>query len=310
MTKPILVAVDPFREDPDPLAFATLLSRLTGRRLVAVGAYLDPVLPSRVNVPGERRAVRDLAQQGLEWARERLPEGTGTLAVPGDSRPRALLDAALELDAGLLVLGSARHGLMGRIVTGSVTDHLLHGSPCPIAITPRGYDVPDDGLRRVGAAFVDTREGRNALRGAIALARRAGASLQAITVIDPIGWGTMSIPMTTAIAREQREARHAAEEALEHALAGLEPDLAAEPVVIENGIAAALETMSSQLDVLVCGSRSYGPVKTVLLGSVARALSQHSRCPLLVQPRGSEHTLEELMSEPVAGARPLAADAD
>ena len=61
LPKPILVAVDPFREDPDPLAFAALLSELTGRRLVAVGAYHHSVLPSRVNVPAYRRALRDLA---------------------------------------------------------------------------------------------------------------------------------------------------------------------------------------------------------------------------------------------------------
>ena len=297
MTKPILVAVDPFREDPDPLAFAALLSRLTGRRLIAVGAYFDSVLPSRVNVPSQRRAARDLALKGLEWARERLPEGTETVAVPGDSRPRALLDAAAELDAALIVLGSANHGPMGRIVTGSVTDHLLHGAACPIAITPRGYHPPDEGLRSVGAAFVDTPEGRNALSGAVALARRAGASLRAVTVIHPIGWGTMSVPMATAIVREHQESRRAAKEALDPALAGLEPALAAEPVVIENGVARALETMSSQLDVLVCGSRGYGPVKMVLLGSVSRALSQHSRCPVIVLPRASGRELEELMTE-------------
>ena len=307
MTKPILVAVDPFREDPDPLAFASLLSRLTGRRVVAVGAYLDAVLPSRVNVPAYRRAVRDLASKGLEWAQERLPDGAETLAVPGDSRPRALLDATQELDAAMLVLGSAHHGPVGRVVTGSVTDHLLHGAACPIAITPRGYEAPGGGLRRVGAAFVDTPEGQNALRGAVALARRAGASLQAITVIHPIGWGTMAVPRATAIAREQQETRRAAVAALDQALAGVDPAVAAEPVVVENGVAGALETVSSQLDVLVCGSRGYGPVKTVLLGSVSRALSQHSHCPLIVLPRGAGQLLEQLMTGPARRSEPVAA---
>ena len=68
MTKPILVAVDPFREDPDPLSLATLLGELTGRKLVAVGAYPQSFLPSRVDVPAYRRAARDLALKGLEWA--------------------------------------------------------------------------------------------------------------------------------------------------------------------------------------------------------------------------------------------------
>ena len=306
MTKPILVAIDPFREDPDPLAFASLLSELTGRKVVAVGAYLGAVLPSRVNVPAYRRAVRELALKGLERARERLPEGSETLAVPGDSRPRAVLEAAEELDAALLVLGSAHRGAVGQLVTGSMADHLLHGATCPIAVVPRGYRAPENGLQRVGAAFVDTPEGRNALMGARALAQRAGASLQAITVVHPIGWGTMAVPMTTAIARERQETRRAAEEALNHALEGLAPALAAEPVVIEDGVGDALASMSSQLDALVCGSRGYGPVKTVLLGSVSHALSRHSRCPLIVLPRASGRALETLVAEPIQRAQPVA----
>ena len=295
MTKPILIAVDPFREDPDPLALAALLGELTGRRLVAVGAYPSSVVGNGVDVPAYRSAARDLALEGLEWARERLPEGTETLAVPSVSRPRALLDTAEELDAALLVIGSAHRGPVGRIVAGSVADQLLHSASCPIAIAPRGYQEPENGLERVGAAFVDTPEGRAALEGAIALARRAGASLRAITVVHSIGWGTMMIPMATSIAREQQETRRAAKEALDHALAGLEPALAAEAVVIENGAASALATMSSQVDILVCGSRGYGPVKTVLLGSVSHALSRHARCPLIVLPRDTERALDELV---------------
>ena len=300
MTKPILVAVDPFREDPDPLSLAALLGELTGRRLVAVGAHPQSFLPGQVEVPAYRRALQELALEGLEWARKRLPEGSETLAVASVSRPRALLDAVEELDAGLLVIGSAHSGPVDRIVSSTVADQLMHGASCPVAITPRGYQAPAGGLGRVGAAFVDTPEGREALHGAIALARRAGASLKAITVIQPIGWGTMAVPTATAIAREQQETRYAAEQVLEHALAGLEPTLAAEPVIIENGPGAALATMSSQVDVLVCGSRGYGPVKTVLLGSVSHALSRHARCPLIVLPRGSERALEELVGRDVA----------
>jgi len=303
MSKLILVAVDPFREDPDPLALATVLAELTGRPLVAVAAYPEAVLSSRVEVPAYHHAARELALEGLEWAKQRLPDGTEAQAVPGPSRPRAILDAAEQLDAALIVLGSAHRGPLGRIVEGSVSDHLLHGATCPVAIAPRGYEPPGGGLRRIGAAFVDTPEGRAALQGAIALARRAGASLQAITVIHPIGWGTMAIPTVTAVAQEQRETRRAAEEALRHALAGLEPELEAQPVVVEDGGAAALATLSTRLDALVCGSRGYGPVKTVLLGSVSHALSRHSRCPLIVLPRGAENALEALVSrEPLRSA--------
>jgi len=52
---------------------------------------------------------------------------------------------------------------------------------------------------------------------------------------------------------------------------------------------------SAGLDLLVCGSRGYGPVRTVLLGSVSHALAHHARCPLMVLPRGSERRLERLL---------------
>jgi nucleotide-binding universal stress UspA family protein len=291
MTKPILVAVDPFREDPDPLSFAALICELTGQRPVVVGVYPD----------ADPEPLHALALDELEWARERLPGGAELLAVPGDSRRRALLEAAEMVDAGLLVLGSVRHGPVGHILTGSLTEHLLLGAPCPVAIVPRGYDAPAEGLRRIGAAFVDTPEGSAALAGGIALARRSGASLRAITVVRPLGWGVTAVPMTTSMAREQREIRRAAEEALTHALAGLEPALAAEPVVIEDGVAATLARLSSELDLLICGSHGYGPVKTVLHGSVSHALSRHSRCPLIVVPPGSERALEELATHAAAG---------
>jgi nucleotide-binding universal stress UspA family protein len=78
--------------------------------------------------------------------------------------------------------------------------------------------------------------------------------------------------------------------------------LAAEPVVIENGVGGALAAMSSDLDVLVCGSRGYGTVKSVVLGSVSHALSRHSVCPLIVLPRGSARELEELVAAPAVKA--------
>jgi nucleotide-binding universal stress UspA family protein len=73
-----------------------------------------------------------------------------------------------------------------------------------------------------------------------------------------------------------------------------------EPIVIEDGVAAALATLSSELDVLICGSHGYGPLQTALHGSVSQALSRHSRCPLIVVPPGSGRTLEELMSDAAA----------
>jgi nucleotide-binding universal stress UspA family protein len=40
------------------------------------------------------------------------------------------------------------------------------------------------------------------------------------------------------------------------------------------------------VDLLVCGSRGYGPVRRVLLGTVAAALVRQASVPVLVVPRG------------------------
>ena len=50
-----------------------------------------------------------------------------------------LLDAAEQLGAQVLVTGSSSDGALGQVVLGSTTDWLLHSSPIPVAISPRGY---------------------------------------------------------------------------------------------------------------------------------------------------------------------------
>jgi nucleotide-binding universal stress UspA family protein len=46
-----------------------------------------------------------------------------------------------------------------------------------------------------------------------------------------------------------------------------------------------LVELSAYLDLLVSGSRGYGPVRAVLLGGVARRLATAGHCPVIVLPR-------------------------
>ena len=48
-----------------------------------------------------------------------------------------------------------------------------------------------------------------------------------------------------------------------------------------------LAAFGASLDVLVVGSRSYGPVKRLVLGSTSDYLERHARCSLLVLPRSA-----------------------
>jgi nucleotide-binding universal stress UspA family protein len=46
-----------------------------------------------------------------------------------------------------------------------------------------------------------------------------------------------------------------------------------------------LASFGDELDVLVVGSRGYGPLKRLVLGSTSEYLERHARCSLVVIPR-------------------------
>ncbi len=48
------------------------------------------------------------------------------------------------------------------------------------------------------------------------------------------------------------------------------------------------------VDLMIAGSRGYGPHQAVLLGSVSGRLVRDASCPVLVVPRGIETPLEDL----------------
>jgi nucleotide-binding universal stress UspA family protein len=47
-----------------------------------------------------------------------------------------------------------------------------------------------------------------------------------------------------------------------------------------------LAAFGDEVDILVVGSRGYGPVRRLVLGSTSDYLERHARCSLLVLPRG------------------------
>jgi nucleotide-binding universal stress UspA family protein len=67
--------------------------------------------------------------------------------------------------------------------------------------------------------------------------------------------------------------------------AGLPAEARARPVTLHGDAAEELADRSGELHVLVVGSRDFGPVEHVLLGSVSRAVLDRASCPVIVVPR-------------------------
>jgi hypothetical protein len=62
--------------------------------------------------------------------------------------------------------------------------------------------------------------------------------------------------------------------------------------------------MSQHVDLLVCGSRGYGPARAVLLGGVSRRVAAEASCPVIVLPRGVKAPLDALAGRDDARAAP------
>ena len=58
-----------------------------------------------------------------------------------------------------------------------------------------------------------------------------------------------------------------------------------------------LAAFGEHVDLLVVGSRGYGPVRRLVLGSTSEYLERHARCSLLVLPRAEASLTPE---EPAA----------
>jgi nucleotide-binding universal stress UspA family protein len=74
---------------------------------------------------------------------------------------------------------------------------------------------------------------------------------------------------------------------LDEAVGEVAGEVATEAVFGEGAAVQVLEQAAERLDLLVVGSRGYGPLRAVLLGSVSGQLMHTSSVPLVVVPRGA-----------------------
>jgi nucleotide-binding universal stress UspA family protein len=303
MTKPIIVAVDPRRPDHEPLALGLRLARLADAPLRLAATFRYDGLADRHH-PELADALRTEAEAALRVAAALLRDAPGvtprieTSALPTASSPaRALQDLALETDAILLVIGSSARGPLGRVGPGAVTDRLLHGAPCAVAVAPRGISFADANrpLGVVGAGYMDAPDAHAALRAALAIAGRAGGHLRVLVVARPPDWTVLSTPFAMATPDDelvvQEEAQAQAEGVLRHGLELGTLAGQASGAVLHGTPADALASESHELDLLVCGSRDFGPLRTLMHGSTSHALVRRAACAVLVVPRGAEEAL-------------------
>jgi len=273
----VIVGIEPGRlaEGEDALALGMVLARSLGAHVLAV-SVIDPMASTE-------EAERDL---GLAIAAVQARLGAAVevdaLAVSGGSPARRLHDLADDRSCVAVALGSSRHAAQGSLAAGLVSTRVLEGSRVPVAVAPRGYgrhDGPD--VRTIGVGYLDSMEGREALDHAVGLARGAHARLRVITVFDHL-----ALP-ESALGDDRDALRADSRHALDAAIGGIGEDLESDGVWLEGEPLDELTDATADLDLLVVGSRGYGPVRAVLLGGVSAALMRQAGCPVVVVPRAA-----------------------
>jgi nucleotide-binding universal stress UspA family protein len=238
--------------------------------------------------------ARQVGEAAEEQARGYLaettaPVATGFRTVTGRSVSTALIDAVGAEDATLLVLGSSADGEEGRVVVGATADRLLHSSPVPLAVAPRGYrSRAADGVVRVTCAFSDSESSRLVVGQVVELTRRFGVPLRIASF--GVRGATMYPPEVGLSAEDSvleswaTQAQQAQERLLAEGVVGPEVER-----VIATGTGWSESVSSIEWhpgEVLTLGSSAVGPLARVFLGSRATKLVRHSPVPVVVIPHG------------------------
>jgi nucleotide-binding universal stress UspA family protein len=283
MFEKTVVGVDDREGGRDALALAATLTTVTGGALIAVRAYPHEAHPSRASVGGYEEDMRADASEELE----RIVAESGVAArrlIVGDSSPaRALHHAAEEEDADLLVVGSTHRGQVGRVLVGGVTAGVLHHAPCPVAVAPLGYAASAAPPKTIGAGFDGGEEARHALRLAGALAKACGAQVRILSAVaTPILATSLAAYEPDWLDEAKQGCRAEADEA-QQTLEEMGVQSSGDVVV---GLAVdELVELSHEVDLIVVGSRGWGPVRRLLLGSTSERLVREAACPVIAVPR-------------------------
>jgi nucleotide-binding universal stress UspA family protein len=280
MASTILVPLDGSSLSRHALPYASFLAQAMNARLVLFHAYRAKT--DDVETDPELDLVREQADlaNGL---RQRGVNATTWLSY--DEPGAAIVTAAADLRADLIVMSTHGRGGVSQLMYGSVADHVVRSSGVPILLVtanarPRWTDncrlsvlVPLD-----GSAFAET-----ALGPASELARLLGAKIVLLRIPSPdVGW---KAPWQSRHRRGSQGVLEEAERYLEHLSAG--PRVAGHDVEMRVEIGPADQVIAGVADELsptlvLMTTHGRGVVSRFAVESVAADVLRNVAAPVLL----------------------------
>jgi nucleotide-binding universal stress UspA family protein len=288
--EPVVVAVDGSSRDVDALRLGGRIAELLAAPIVAAHAHPDERVADLLGDGAHERVLRAVAEQMREDAARHLQGADVTMTLLADRSPaRAMHRLAATDRAHMIVVGASERGRVGLIRPGSTSERIIQGSPCPVAVAPAGFGSGERvALESIGCAFDAQPPARAALAEAVRLAKAAGVRLQVMAVFEPITFGHLPVAPPLDLRTVNASIRSSLERQLDDAVAGVR-GVETEPVLLDGDAGERLSEQTESLDLLVVGSRGYGPLRSVLLGGVSGQVIRRARCPVVVCP-ANEHS--------------------
>jgi nucleotide-binding universal stress UspA family protein len=298
MFRHVIVGIHEEHGGGDALALARKLVAEDGKLTLA---YVYPgyaAFQARSNPEAETRE-REHANKLLEATRDDAGLTADLKSKGSPTVGRGLHELAEECGADLLVTGSTHHGLVGRVCVGNDTHDALNGAPCPVAVAPTGYAQRPEAIKKIVIGYDGSPDSKHAVEVARALASELGATLSAVQAVS---WPTYMFANHRVSAHMIRDAVDEAEKEIAE-LGDIEGH------ALYGDAAEELATYSASADLLVVGSRGYGPAHRIVHGGTSNRLAESARCPLIVLTRvASAPEATKSGAEPAVAAGASGAD--
>jgi nucleotide-binding universal stress UspA family protein len=277
-------------EGRDAAVLAAALARATGADLILIAIIADPIVLPPVGVSWKR--LREEAQAGLVEIRDAVMPDARTAVRTDLSVARALRSVVAREHRDLLVVGSSHKAPEGSVRIGKRVRQLIGYAGFPLAIAPRGiHNKAEVPLRRIGVGYDGGADSESALAVASSISVAVGAELHVCGVVDDRAKSALWSPDPDApvlaglddLVGNEIDVLRERTVAVAHAR-----DPRAQVDIRRGRPADALLELCADVDLLVIGSRRWGAVARLFLGSTGESLAYHATCPILIVPRADD----------------------
>ena len=304
MTMKIIVGVDGSEPSYDAVRWAAHEARRRKAALRLVSCYTMPayggvdgaIYPSSIDVETLKQESVGIVRHAMQIVRDIDPQLVVEGMTPMTTPVIGITTSAENGDE--IVVGATGHSGVLNGLVGSVTTGVTHRAHVPVIVVPS--DAPTHTQTRIGEAMktivvgVDgSPESLLALEWAYAEALASGAELNVVHA-----WICPYTISETSVREVRKPMEFAAAKVLQSSLESLGSRLTDGSVVIHSTLceqtpAEALLKESEAAEMLVVGSRGRGGLRSLVLGSVSRAVLHRAVCPVAVVRVASGHDLDE-----------------